>query len=799
MKPLRSVLKILLLITAFIGIYATAISFARPYTGITLSVAGEISYLDPQGPASLAGVLDTDIITEINGNPLNASQPFYQDVEIGNIVTYRVQRNADLLDYTIITVLTPPHASANRLVIMLLGWIFWFFGFFLTTRNHPKFSPAHFVIFAISVSAALFALEDAERGYSWARYTMYCTLPISGAAWLNVHRNFPVTVRKRWQLICDTSYIIATVLTLTTLILGPNQLTYIAAGLGYSPQLPSNIIRWVWSAECLAGLYLLVQGYRIQTGDARRRVRFVTIGGLIGLVPVATILIAEAVNFYGIPNTIALTGLIALPVTYSISLTKTDIIRLETKFYRTLIAGSLILLVPLMYWGLISIVNWSAPSIGASPITGGIIALLLTATYSWVHSEVELLFRRIFFNEKPDHFKQLAVLTKALKTLSSQLDKETVVSLLTTQIPAEINVKKAGLWFVENNAFVWKGGEITDLPTIALGRELRDISKITLTKPRLLQNDELAVAEDVRWWIPLVTSEKGKGDELHGLWLLGPRENDESFSPGDIELIDAASQECALAVKAIRLLADLRHQLQQTENVWRRTIQIREQEQQRIAMDLHDDVIQLVFSCGLNIQAIIRSLEAGQMGQPTLTTLKRTGNLLDEIGTKTRLICYNLRPDALTNRDFLSMLLYLIEETESRTSVKVSLQVSPATLEQQEQLHRLDNDVKIGMYRIAQEALNNVTKHAGATCVKIFLWINDVNLKMDIWDNGRGFNLKETLTSQQGGLGLATIRTRASDINARAEIQSQIGEGTTISITVPQIVVANELPELSVA
>ena len=156
--PLRTILKLLLIITASIGLYATSISFTRPYTGITLSVAGEISYLDPRGPASLAVILSSDQITEINGNRLNASQPFYKGVEIGDFVTYEVRREATILNYTIATVQTPPHATANRLVIMVLGWTFWFFGFFLTARNHPKFSPAHFVIFAISISTALFAL-----------------------------------------------------------------------------------------------------------------------------------------------------------------------------------------------------------------------------------------------------------------------------------------------------------------------------------------------------------------------------------------------------------------------------------------------------------------------------------------------------------------------------------------------------------------------------------------------------------------------------------------------------------------
>lgn len=782
--PLQRIFVLIaILITAVLGVYAAHASFLRPYTGLSIAVDGAISSLDPNGPAAIVGIDTTDRIVTINGSALNASDAFYQGVSIGDPVTFEILRGNRQLQFALTTVPFPSYLLANRLVIMALGFIFWGFGFSLFLRNPQKFSVTDFVLFTISIATALFALEDAERGYIWARYAMYCALPISGAAWLNIHRNFPITVGNLWQQICGLSYAIAAILTLTTLTVGPNTLTQLATDLGLSPQVPSNIIRIIWTLECIAGLYLLIQGYRIQSGDSRRRVRFVTIGSLIGLVPVAITLTAEAVAFYGIPNTIALTGLVALPVTYSISLTQADILQLETRFYRTLIIFTLVILIPLIYLGSLSILHWLSPGLATHPVTGALIALLLAVTSGKVHSRVSEVFSRIFFAETPDHPKQLAVLTSALKKLATQLDERTVISLLTKQIPAEINVAKAGLWFMENNVLVWKGGEFKEDPKVTLGEDITLIRDVRLAKPHLFINKSFPSGESIRWWIPLVTSDGGDEYELHGVWLLGQRQNDESFSPDDIELIHATAQESALAVKAIQLLAQLHFQLSQTELAWRRTNRIREEEQQRIANDLHDDVIQLMFYCGLYIQSAIRQFREGNS---PVETLESTLNNLDEVAKKTRLICLDLRPDALTRLDLATMLMHVVKQTQSRMpslDIKfASTKSTTAYLEYLETQNLLNPQTKIGLYRIAQEALNNVTKHANATSVTINLQANTEGIRLQIIDNGKGFDVGQT-TRQGHGLGLTTIYSRATDLNAMVEIDSDINVGTRIDVS----------------
>jgi signal transduction histidine kinase len=88
-------------------------------------------------------------------------------------------------------------------------------------------------------------------------------------------------------------------------------------------------------------------------------------------------------------------------------------------------------------------------------------------------------------------------------------------------------------------------------------------------------------------------------------------------------------------------------------------------------------------------------------------------------------------------------------------------------------------EVKIALYRIAQEALNNVAKHSGAARAKVELTCTGARITLSIRDNGRGFDMKNTLPDS---LGLGIMRERAKDINADITIESRPGEGTEVRV-----------------
>ncbi len=108
-----------------------------------------------------------------------------------------------------------------------------------------------------------------------------------------------------------------------------------------------------------------------------------------------------------------------------------------------------------------------------------------------------------------------------------------------------------------------------------------------------------------------------------------------------------------------------------------------------------------------------------------------------------------------------------------------------------EDLVELAPPIEEGLYRIAQEALNNSLKHAGATSVTIRLGTNDGELVLEVADNGKGFDM-DSQVSHQGGLGLLSMQERADRMGGSLEVHSAIGSGTTVVVRLQLAEVSHE-------
>jgi len=191
------------------------------------------------------------------------------------------------------------------------------------------------------------------------------------------------------------------------------------------------------------------------------------------------------------------------------------------------------------------------------------------------------------------------------------------------------------------------------------------------------------------------------------------------------------------------------------------------EERSRIARDLHDAVTQTLFSASLIAEVLPRIWERdSEEGQRRLDELRElTRGALAEMRT----LLLELRPTALDEADLGELLRQLAESITGRARVPVHLDVAGEC--------DSPSEVKVALYRIAQEALNNVAKHAGASKVIVNLRCETGQLELQITDDGQGFEIEDGTAES---LGLSIMRERAEAINAQLDIVSQIGEGTTI-------------------
>lgn len=230
----------------------------------------------------------------------------------------------------------------------------------------------------------------------------------------------------------------------------------------------------------------------------------------------------------------------------------------------------------------------------------------------------------------------------------------------------------------------------------------------------------------------------------------------DSYSRQQMELLQALANQAAVGIENARLYAQL-SALTATE------------ERERLARDLHDSVSQTLFSANIIAEALPRiwdrDPESVRRRLPQLHRL--TSGALAEMRT----LLLELRPTALVDVEMSELLKQAVDAFSGRTRTEVVLSVAGQ--------HPLPEAVQVALYRIVQEALNNVAKHARATETTILFQSEPDGVVLRIRDNGQGFDLERV---PPACMGLHILRERARAIGAVLEITSQPGKGTEIAV-----------------
>jgi signal transduction histidine kinase len=196
-------------------------------------------------------------------------------------------------------------------------------------------------------------------------------------------------------------------------------------------------------------------------------------------------------------------------------------------------------------------------------------------------------------------------------------------------------------------------------------------------------------------------------------------------------------------------------------------------ERTRLARDLHDSVAQTLYGLTLQAEAASRKLAAGQ-NDAVQAHLQAIGEDARQTLQETRLLIFELRPPILEQSGLAAALKARIDAVEARggTAVHLDLQELPG----------LDPALEMGLYRIAQEALNNAAKHAEASKINVRLAKNGESVSLDIADNGRGFDPEAV---PDGRVGLQGVAERVAQMEGDLQIKSAPGQGTEIHVEVP--------------
>ena len=207
--------------------------------------------------------------------------------------------------------------------------------------------------------------------------------------------------------------------------------------------------------------------------------------------------------------------------------------------------------------------------------------------------------------------------------------------------------------------------------------------------------------------------------------------------------------------------------------------QAQEEERARISRELHDDLCQRLSGMKFRVEAMEESVRP--LNRRVSRELGEMTEELDRSISEVRRISSNLRPSALDDFGLTIALRLLCRDFEQHHHIPATLYVDSALPSP------LEGNVEIAVYRIAQEALSNVARHANAASVGLHLAADGGRLILQIEDDGRGFSAEDVLRAREGGhgAGFLSMRERAEILGGSCDIRSEPDQGTTVTVHIP--------------
>jgi signal transduction histidine kinase len=408
-------------------------------------------------------------------------------------------------------------------------------------------------------------------------------------------------------------------------------------------------------------------------------------------------------------------------------------------------------------------------------------SLIVGLVVGWIMLIVGILISRAVvrwqrmrrYGEPIDHS---SLLTDTCRKLTAVNDRGTLEELLTQELPLTLHIRRSVLLLPDDYQLTSMKEQGFQLPVNhAAVRWVASAGEAQRADHGRLQTLIQQGRTDLAWtrvWAPLM-----RGAELTGMWLLGEREGDRSYSPEDLGWLTSVGREAAGVLQAIQHAEHERMAASEIRALYRQMVTTRENERGRLSRELHDGVLQ-------DLCAVTRDLKALESGPvsvaaPFENLTQRSSEAVDAL----RAICHDLRPPLL-QQDLLSALKALTAEIDARSPAPVHLDIAA----QADELHFPD-EVALAIFRITQEALNNAVQHADASEIAVRLTQYPDRLRLTVTDDGRGIqgSVDSARFVAQGHFGMAGMRERAAMIGGNLDVQTAVEYGTVVILELPLI------------
>ncbi|MBI4187691.1 MAG: GAF domain-containing protein, partial [Chloroflexi bacterium] len=488
------------------------------------------------------------------------------------------------------------------------------------------------------------------------------------------------------------------------------------------------------------GLYLLIRKYRSSIDPIERNRTMYLIAGwsVLMLLSSTNLIMSPAVAGIPLDHIGSLAN--ALIIAYAIQ--KYQLLDLKRVMQKGLVYSSLTVFFTALYLLLIFVLQTFFQNVmGYSSLALVVLlALIVAVVFNPLRSLIQKWIDRLFYRETYDYRQ---ILPSFSGKISNVLDLGQLAQSILEPIVKAMHVKKALLLLPEvassdfNTRFVEQADKEEPLPKLRLisdspivswltseGKALRRESIGTIPQLKGLWAAERLALDSLK--LELFCPIRSKGN-LIGILALSRKQSDAPYSGEEIDLLMAMANEAAIALENARMLDTLKVQQLRVEQLLAQAVLAQEEERKRISVDLHDSVAQWLVAAAYGAQTCNQVLSSNSNGNDKVRNeLAGVEGIISKSLKELRRVVIGLRPPALDELGLTHALRQSVEELHTDGLECTFSQVGVPL--------RLPSSIEIAVYRVVQEALNNIRKHADATSVSLLLRFQEDNLQVEISD-----------------------------------------------------------------
>jgi signal transduction histidine kinase len=501
----------------------------------------------------------------------------------------------------------------------------------------------------------------------------------------------------------------------------------------------------------IVGALLLAQAYRykrVSNAAQRQQTKWVVFGtvaalGGYGAFTALDLLLQSALLASLLSNTAFFVLMLLIPISIAVAVLRYRLYDIDVVINRTLVYGALTASVAGIYIlavGGLGLLFKSSGTLLNSLVATGVVAIV----FAPLRDRLQRGVNRLMYGERDDPY---AVISRLGQRLEATLEPRAMLPTIVETVAQALKLPYVAIALKEKNPASKENGS-------EHGRE-----------------DGFAVVAS--WGSPVeyppLRLPLAYGHETIGELILAPRARGEDFSPADRRLLEDLARQTEVAAYAVRLTDDL-------QKARERLVSAREEERRRLRRDLHDGLGPQLSGQALTIDAIRSLLKRDPAAaEELLVDLKAQTR---EAAADIRRLVYALRPPALDSLGLVGALRKKAAQFEQDGSLRVSVEAP-------KELPPLPAAVEVACYRIAEEALTNVVRHAEAQTCALSLAIDEGEMRLEVRDDGRGLPEARARETGRAGVGLTSMRERAAELGGRLVVEALPAGGTCVRAELP--------------